>query len=124
MPFKSDLQKLLFHPLEGEDTWTNKQAIVYYSKQFDVTITVPPRFETDFASIPRIARFYLSPTSKHIRLPAVIHDYIYVHLCHLYTKEMADCILVEAMSEVKSPCRPSKRRMVYYAVKFGGKGNW
>ncbi len=66
----------------------------------------------------------MSPSSKHIRIPAVIHDYIYENLCELHSKEEADYILFEAMGCVPSPATLSKRRIVHQAVRFGGKGGW
>jgi hypothetical protein len=66
----------------------------------------------------------MHPTSKHIRIPSVLHDFIYEFATDAFTKAEADFILCESMRDVPFPCRKTQRRVIYYAVKFGGKGNW
>lgn len=39
------------------------------------TITIPVGFETDFASIPRIARWLMGSAGK-CAIPAMLHDYV------------------------------------------------
>ena len=39
--------------------------------------TIPTGYNTDFASIPRIFWTIISPTDEFIRIPALIHDYLY-----------------------------------------------
>jgi len=85
---------------------------------------VPSGYQTDLASIPKIAHSFMHPASKHIRAAALIHDYVYTNLCKWYTKKEADQIIREAMDCVVSPAPRWKRNVVYLAVRIGGKGNW
>lgn len=39
-------------------------------------VNVPPRFKTDFASVPRPFWFYLAPWGRHGRA-AIVHDFLY-----------------------------------------------
>jgi len=77
-------------------------------------ITVPDGFVTDFASIPRIARFLITGHG-HDRWAAVVHDYLY---SVRYDRKMADAIFYEAL--LISEVNKIKARAMYRAVRTGG----
>lgn len=82
-------------------------------------ITVPKGFRSDFASIPQWAQSFIpkmGPWSK----AAIIHDYLYV--IAYKNKKFADDTFLEAMTVLKVP--PIKKYIIYYAVRFGGQGNY
>ena len=84
-------------------------------------IYVPQGFETDFASVPRPFRFIVPKSGKYNQA-AVVHDFVYIHLTHIYTKEQADLMFLEGMKELG--VNKFKRYIMYYSVKLFGKGNW
>ena len=78
-------------------------------------ITVPPGFVTDFASIPRGFRWWITGHGK-TRKPAVIHDYLYATWgSH---RDKADKIFLEALGEVG--VSPWKAKLCYRAVRAFG----
>ena len=81
--------------------------------------TAPAGMLTDFASIPRIFRPFLTGHGS-TRRPAVIHD----HLYHTKTtsRAKADKIFLQAMSETNTPAL--KRYLAYTAVRIGGWVAW
>jgi hypothetical protein len=87
----------------------------YYSTLLDTEIVVPAGFFTDFASIPRVARVFITGHGKD-RWAAVVHDYLYSILA--YDRKTADKVFLEAM-EV-SGVSFIKRRVMYRAVRTGG----
>ena len=83
-------------------------------------ITVPVGYITDFASIPRVFWIIIGhPAGKHGK-GAVVHDILYT--THQYSRKRSDKILYEAMGVSK--VAKWKRKMIYYAVRFGGRGAW
>lgn len=124
MAFITDLHEWKIEQIAGTDNWINETELVYHSKLFDRTITIPAGYITDLASIPKAFRWFMHPASKYIRAASLPHDYIYTHLYKEFTKLEADQILREAMGHVVCPAPMWKRNIVYLAVRIGGKGNW
>ena len=99
-----------------EQWWLNGECI--YQSDLPVgdpcKIVVPDKFETDLASIPRIARLIIPKNDRH-RAPAVVHDY----LCRLddFSRKLADKIFLEAMALVT--VGRTRRRLMYWAVRLG-----
>jgi hypothetical protein len=87
----------------------------YYSTLLDREIEVPTGFVTDFASVPAVARVFISGHGKD-RWAATVHDYLYSILA--YDRKTADRVFLEAM-EV-SGVNFIKRRAMYRAVRTGG----
>ncbi len=85
---------------------------------------VPPEFETDFASIPRLLWSLVgSPAGGRYRRAAVLHDYLYAHGAALWLKRSeADAVFREAM--LVSGVTPAKARIIYYGVRIGGWITW
>jgi hypothetical protein len=84
-------------------------------------IIVPEGFKTDFASVPRPFRMFVPKSGKYNQA-AVVHDFIYVHQVERFTKQEADLIFLDGM-KVLGVGR-MKRTIMYYAVKYFGKGKW
>jgi hypothetical protein len=90
-------------------------------------ITVPVRFVTDFASIPRILWRILPPIDIH-RMAAIVHDFLYREqpLFGGYpggepkrvTRKQADLVFLEAMRAIDVP--EWKARVMYAGVRAGG----
>jgi len=81
-------------------------------------ITVPHRFETDGASIPRCFWGILQPFGPWFH-SAVIHDFLYSPLNDDFTRDEADFIFLEAMRVLGVGF--VKRRTIWSAVRlFGG----
>lgn len=102
-------------------------------EEFDYIVTegevirVPAGFVTDFASIPRGLWNIFPPTGKYGKA-AVIHDYIYVMGGRIptskkvYTRLDADNIFKDAMAILG--VNWFIRRLMFRAVRIGGKGNF
>jgi hypothetical protein len=86
----------------------------YYSTLLDKEIEVPTGFFTDFASVPSVARVFISGHGKD-RWAAVVHDYLY---SIGFDRKTADAIFLEAMAV--SNVGFFKRRVMYRAVRTGG----
>lgn len=84
-------------------------------------IVVPRGFISDGASVPRAFWSVFPPFGKYLEA-AVVHDYIYVKLCHIYTKEQADSIFKELLEVLR--ISKLKRNIMYKVVSAFGKGNW
>ena len=84
----------------------------------DTIILVPEGAKSDFASIPRMFRWFVSGTDK-TRKPAVIHDYLYRN--GIGTRKWADQVFRMAMKESRMGW---KRHAVYYGVRVGGSFAW
>lgn len=83
------------------------------------TIVVPPGFETDFASVPRIPVAWLVAGDTAVA-PATLHDWAYtLQFC---SRDEADELFREAM-EVQG-VGWFKRRAMYRAVRWFGASAW
>lgn len=99
----------------------------YLSAQFG-RIDVPTGFETDFASVPYFARWYVDVVDPDILYPAIIHDWLYQERGELPTilqplsRAEADGVLREAMRAIGAPA--VKVALVHRAVRLGGGKAW
>lgn len=118
MPFQSDLE-LRHRP--GHDRWELAKPLGFVTAAGAV-ITVPAKFRTDLASVPRMVWRVLPRDHPEARRPAVVHDYIYTHLVERFTKSEADEIFHQALLE-EGMCKPLAWLM-WCAVRIGGRGNW
>lgn len=111
----------------GGDRWKTARAFSFYVTQDKKeVITVPEGFETDFASVPLIARWLIPKSGKHNQA-AVLHDFLYQNLKEdwknwtgkKYTRKDCDEIFLEAMKILG--VNFLKRWTMYRAVRrFGG----
>jgi len=85
-----------------------------------VEFTVPAGFQTDLASIPRGFRSVIPQVGKHLQ-PAIAHDFCYEGNTDL-TKADADLLFLEGMKS--TGVWWLRRRVMYLAVRAGGKGHW
>lgn len=112
---------LTVSPLDDGNTWMLRRAFGYHVgyKGSRDRITVPVRFETDFASVPRPLWWLLPPWGTYGNA-AVIHDWLYWE--QLRPRREADRIFLEAMT-VLSVSR-FKRTCMYLAVRALGGIPW
>ena len=110
--------------------WGLAQARFVLTEPFTVTwsrprsplvhFTVPAGFSTDLASIPRLFQSIVPKVGKHIQ-PAIVHDWGYAGNTDL-TKADTDLLFLEGMKA--SGVWWLRRRVMYLAVRLGGKGHW
>lgn len=118
-------------PKWEEETSTQHATLLapfaYESAEFG-RIDVPAGFDTDFASVPFAARWYVDATDPDILYPAIVHDWLYQNrgeipgLDQKLTREQCDGVLREAMQQIGSP--GLKVAIVYRAVRLGGWHAW
>lgn len=89
-------------------------------------IVIPRGFETDFASIPRFALWYVDDDAPCILYGAITHDYLYsiggaLPLRRL-TREECDHILRICM--LACGARTTQAAVVYRAVRLRGAPHW
>lgn len=98
-------------------------------KQFEVDIspsnriTVPPKFFSDLASVPRICWWFVAPFD--IARPAVIHDYIYRKLRGdkgniKKARKIADDMLYNSIDLITPEVSRVKKAAIYYGVRLFG----
>jgi hypothetical protein len=79
--------------------------------------TIPAHFETDLASIPRIAWPFMAPAHSALIRAAIVHDWFYRKTCH-FSRDEADLIFYHMMkNDGVSKMRAST---MYYAVRGFG----
>lgn len=83
---------------------------------------VPRTYETDFASIPPLARWAVNPFGNHAEA-AVVHDWLYavgesIESEREAARQKADNVFRYAMKEQN--VNVAKRNLMYQAVRFGG----
>lgn len=77
-------------------------------------------FDTDFASIPNFARFYINPTSDYVMEAAIVHDWLYAvgkegdQQGRLYADDVFRFVLKE------SGVNFVRRNIMHRAVRMGG----
>lgn len=106
----------------AEDHWWTEGVLNYQSDLIGedgkpVYVSVPDRFQTDLASIPKFPPGLrtLLVRNGHHRIAAVVHDY----LCRLgleFPRRLADKIFLEAMKLRGVP--RIRRRLMYIAVRI------
>ena len=108
-----------FRPFVDGRHWIVRQPLTYRIGVSNDSITVPPGFVTDLASIPQVLQSIIRQNGLYL-LPAVVHDYLYwKQTC---TRAQSDQILLLAMIENK--VRDFHRIAIYEAVKAAGSFAW
>ena len=92
----SQFTEPLIVELVGKNRWKLTKSFEYHVGKYpsEEIIEVPKGFSTDFASVPRIFWWIISPIDKHAKA-AVVHDYCYN--IHYDTKDRCDDIFAEGM---------------------------
>lgn len=124
---KSNIDILEVSPLGDGKNWILRDGFYYEYKDKgrDRRIEVPPKFMTDYASIPSILWWFGKPWGKH-GMAAVIHDWLYweqkIPGWDKFERKHADDIFRKCMLE--SHVNKHRARFMYWAVKYCGKGAW
>ena len=109
----------IVQPFADNQTWALTRSLQYAIGNTGVILTVPRGFVTDFASIPKLLWWWLSPHDYYSRA-AVVHDYLYwTQQC---TRLQADNLLLIAMKE--SNVSSERQLLVYRGVRLGGESAW
>ena len=112
--------KLKIEAVPREDAYLLTSRLSYITNLGD-KINVPKHFKTNFASVPRLAKFYIDDDDWQIRAPSVVHDYLYsAESAELgFTRKQADEVLLEAMMGLGM--RKTKALLIYFVLRlFGG----
>lgn len=81
----------------ADNVWIIDKPLEYWSELSNCLIVVPPWFETDFASVPRMPLFY-EAYGNRAHMESVIHDYLYrIDSVPVVPYSMANRIFLEAM---------------------------
>lgn len=92
----------------GENEWVLLTPLIYDGSE---KIIVPAGFETDFASVPRVAWRFCPPVAGNHAEPAVLHDYLCVNSDN---QSRTDKLFLEAMA--RNGVGRLKRNVMYLAV--------
>jgi hypothetical protein len=132
LPNILELNSMLPH-LKEDEFELDADYPIFWDDQFGRPrmLVVPRGYVTDLSSIPRWARSAI-PVVGRQNGPSVIHDYIYEpcdndrpegqHQYPGWTKAEADYIFLLAMKSVG--VNIVRRRLMYWAVKYGGRRAW
>jgi hypothetical protein len=108
-----------FRPFVDGRHWIVRQPLTYTIGVSSDSVTVPPGFVTDLASIPQALQSIIRQNGLYL-LPAVVHDYLYwKQTC---TRAQSDQIFMLAMIEHK--VRDFHRIAIHEAVKAAGSFAW
>lgn len=119
----SEFTKILeVSPLADGKNWILRKGFAYYDDELDETrywVNVPPKFMTDFASVPAPFRGLVSKWGKHGNA-TVIHDYLY--WTQERSRDEADRIFLNGMKVFGVSAW--RVFLIYWAVRLGGWSAW
>ena len=126
---RSYIDILEVSPLGDGKNWILRDGFYYVyrdtNKGRDYRIEVPPKFMTDYASIPGALWWFGKPWGKH-GMAAVIHDWLYweqkIPGRDKFERKNADDIFHRCMLDSK--VSKWRARIMFWAVKYCGKGAW
>jgi hypothetical protein len=78
---------------------------------------IPAGFQTDLASIPRLAWSVMSPAHSSLIRPAIVHDYFYNTACE-FTRKQTDLIFYHML--VNDGISSFRASIMYAAVRIAG----
>ncbi len=108
---------LIVSPLPNGEHWVllDEFSYIYTIENEKTTYTVPAKFVTDFASVPRFFWAVIPKTGKYTKA-AVLHDFLYWQKD--VSRKHADIVFLAAMKD----CGVGffTRKAMYYAVRVGG----
>jgi len=119
-----DANKYFPKPLQGKFIGKGQWELTSpfeYRTGGNLTIKIPEGFITDGASIPKFAYSIIgSPwTGKYAKI-SVVHDFLYKK--HLYPRKVSDKIFLNGMKILGVSWW--RRRIMYTAVRLGGRFCW
>jgi len=82
---------------------------------------IPPGFDTDLASIPRIAWPLAAPFRSEFMRPAIVHDWLYRYTC-VFSRADADLIFYEMLKN--EGVSSFKASIMYWAVRWFGASHY
>lgn len=82
----------------GPGEFITKDEAIYQSDKYGL-VTIPPRFHTDFASIPEWVPRWLFDPMDHGRRAAIFHDYLCRTAMSYKERVIADHVFLEAMKD-------------------------
>lgn len=93
-----------------------------YTLSNGFTVTVPEGFSTDFASIPRGFWNIWDKHDLRYRVPAIIHDYLYMTPHLVFSRAFADAefrrmLIIEGV-------KPAQAWLFWAAIRIFGNTNW
>jgi hypothetical protein len=102
------------------------QPFIIYVKDpiesVDQHIVIPAGYISDWASIPALFWRLFPPNHSESRHGSMVHDYLYSHLYHYFTKSFADRLLRDFM--IADGASRFAANAFHLAVKLGGRGGW
>ena len=115
--------KLKIEAVPREDAYLLTSRLSYITNLGD-KIHVPKGFKTNFASVPRLAKFYIDDDDWQIRAPSTVHDFLYsAESAELgFTRKQADEVLLEAMMGLGM--RKTKALLIYFVLRLFGGANY
>lgn len=118
----SQFTKPFIGELISKNKWKVYKEFEYHVGQYpsEEIIKVPVGFITNFASVPRIFWFIISPIDEHGKA-AVIHDFCY-YIGYNASKKRCDDIFREALQVLK--CSKWKIFFMYWSVRIFGYNTW
>jgi hypothetical protein len=108
------LTSACLRPLIGYHYQTcNEIKFVVNGRKFEI----PAHFETDLASIPRVAWPIMAPAHSSLIRPAIVHDWFYRKTCY-FTRYETDLIFYHMLKN--DGISTVKASIMYYAVRWFG----
>lgn len=91
-------------------------------------VIVPQGFDTDWASIPAFARWWMSGDDPRILVPSLVHDWLYFRSGSFdaYERSLTRQEVDELLRTMMLFCgsSPSRAWTVYQSVRVGGASHW
>ena len=115
----------LWPPGWTRQKWVTGRELVWCVGSLDAPtdkITVPKGYPFNGASVPSIFTWIYPRAHPKYLQAAALHDFIYEHLGHRYTRKEADQIFEEAM--IALDVHAFHARVIYLAVRAGGWPYW
>lgn len=116
--FEIDQQPVL-KPFAKANRFLLTQPLVIRVGEGRDSLVVPSGFVTDFASIPKRLRGFISKLGPHL-CPAIVHDYLYSE--QVCTRAQADAIFLKMMEDLGVSWLT--RRVMYWSVRWFGRSAW
>lgn len=122
-PYRLDQRglRVTFHPTEKSEGLRVARVdrdYYYCHNPSGAVFKTPKDFFTNFASVPKWARFYINPMGDHLEA-AVVHDWLYsvAENTAAHNRETADEVFKFVLEE--AGVNRVKRNLMYWAVRVG-----